>query len=640
MVSDFSLIDAIEAGLVKVPRVPVADNAMVGEMPAYRDLWLRIKDDLPKKGRGAEAVTGEPHLPPALEGALLSLYGNYEKYDARWAETTADPEAQGAGSYGCTPPVFIVVCNNTNVSKLIFDYIAGWEKTIDGQPVVQAGRLAHFRNDDGRGGWLGRPNTILVDSRELESGQALSESFKKLAAREIDDFKREYRLRFPGRDIAKLTDEDLLREVLNTVGKPGKMGEGIKCVVSVSMLTEGWDANTVTHVLGVRAFGTQLLCEQVVGRGLRRVSYEVNDEGLFSPEYAEVYGVPFSFIPAAGGAVDPKPGPIPTRVRALEARRDLEMEFPRLAGYRYDLPAETLTADFSGEPPLTLSTRDLPTETENAPIVGQSVLLNLDDLKKIRLNEVAFRLARAVLERYFQDDLSTAGEIPLASRRPWLFPQLLAITKIWLDTRLVCRDDVFPQLLLLTGLAGQAVEKIYRGLAAAAGSDAALRPILRPYDQMGSTRYVDFDTARPVWPTRADKCHISHVVADTGSWEQKTAQALETLPEVKCYVKNHNLGFAIPYTWNGQAKQYFPDFLVHLDDGQGSPHPLKLILEVSGENRKDKAEKTAAARTLWVPAVNNHGAFGRWAFLEITDPWNTKNVIREFLKGLKPLRPH
>ena len=145
-----------------------------------------------------------------------------------------------------------------------------------------------------------RPNTILVDSEQLESEDGLSADFKKIAAAEIDEFKAEMRRRYPGRDVDSINDQDILREVLNTVGKAGKLGEQIKCVVSVSMLTEGWDANTVTHILGVRAFGTQLLCEQVVGRGLRRTSYTLNEHGHFDPEYAEVYGVPFSFIPCAG----------------------------------------------------------------------------------------------------------------------------------------------------------------------------------------------------------------------------------------------------------------------------------------------------------------------------------------------------
>ncbi len=392
VVSDFSLIDAIEAGIVKVPRVPVADNSMTGDQPTYRNLWLRIREHLPKKGRKTDEAGGEPKLPAELQGALHSLYGNYEKYYRLW-EQNAQARARGI-----TPPVFIVVCNNTNVSKLVFDYIAGWEKPIGEQVLVQAGQLPIFRNDDGNGAWLHRPNTILVDSQQLESGESMSDDFKRIAAREIDEFKAEYRARFPGRDSDNLTDEDLLREVMNTVGKAGKLGEHVKCVVSVSMLTEGWDANTVTHVLGVRAFGTQLLCEQVVGRALRRMSYAANENGHFDPEYAEVYGVPFSFIPCSGATKEPKPGLLPTRVRALEGRSAREITFPRLLGYRYDVAGERLTATFTDESRLALSTADIPTKTVNAPIVGETSIHTLDDLKRHRPNEVGFLLAKLTLE--------------------------------------------------------------------------------------------------------------------------------------------------------------------------------------------------------------------------------------------------
>jgi len=617
VISDFSLIDAIEAGIVKVPRVPIADDSMTGEQPTYRDLWLRIRDDLPKKGRKTDEVGGEPKLPVELQGALLSLYGNYEKYYRLW-EQNAEARARGI-----TPPVFIVVCNNTNVSKLVFDFIAGWEKQMGEKTIAQAGQLPIFRNDDGHGAWLHRPNTVLVDSQQLESGESMSEDFKKIAAREIDEFKAEYRARFPGRDAENLTDEDLLREVMNTVGKAGKLGEHVKCVVSVSMLTEGWDANTVTHVLGVRAFGTQLLCEQVVGRALRRMSYAANEKGHFNPEYAEVYGVPFSFIPCSGATKAPKPGLLPTRVRALETRLACEITFPRLLGYRYDVAGERLDATFTDECGLTLSTADIPTKTENAPIVGESSIHTLDDLKRHRLNEVAFLLAKLTLEKYFRDDHG--------NDKPWLFPQLLGIAKRWLAECVTLKDNTFPQLLLLIEFAHDAADRIYKAVVASTDGTAALKPIVRPYDTIGSTRDVDFDTTRAVFATRDDKCHISHVVADTGSWEQKMAEALENMPEVIRYVKNHNLTFTIPYTLNGEEQNYIPDFIACIDDGHGPDDLLSLIVEVTGEKKKDKAAKVATARTLWVPAVNNHGGFGRWTFLEVADPWNAQNLIRDFL---------
>ncbi|MEK7277870.1 MAG: restriction endonuclease subunit R, partial [Chloroflexota bacterium] len=485
-----------------------------------------------------------------MEGALQSLYSNYEKYYRQWEASRSNDLSR------LTPPVFIVVCNNTNVSKLVFDYIAGWEKTLpEERTVLVPGKLPLFSNADGDR-WTLRPSTILVDSEQLESGEGMSEEFKRIAAREIEEFKAEYRVRFPGRDTDSLTDEDLLREVMNTVGKPGKLGEGVKCVVSVSMLTEGWDANTVTHVLGVRAFGTQLLCEQVVGRGLRRVSYAPNAKGMFEPEYAEVYGVPFSFIPCSGSNQNPQPGPTPTRVRALENRIACEITFPRAIGYRYDLPAERLNASFTADSRMALSTADMPTRTEMASIVGESKFHELYSLKERREQEIYFQLAALTLEKYFCDDDGNS--------RPWLFPQLLNISQRWMAECVTCKDDAFPQMLWMGEFKFDAADRIYQSVVRSSEGEKALKPILRPYDTIGSTRYVDFDTTRPVYPTDPAKCHISHVVADTGSWEQKMAQALEEMDEVVCYVKNHGLGFTIPYTLNGEEHQYVPDFIARV----------------------------------------------------------------------------
>jgi type III restriction enzyme len=617
VVSDFSLIDAIESGIVKVPRVPVADDAMSGEMPTYRNLWIRIRDDLPKKGRRAGEYQSEPKLPAELEGALHSLYSNYEKYYQLWQNNV---EAREKGQ---TPPVFIVVCNNTNVSKMVYDYIAGYEKPFSKDTFgVVPGALKIFSNEE-NSGWTSRPNTILIDSEQLETEGAMSAEFKKIAAIEIEEFKGEYKTRFPDRDVNNLTDEDILREVMNTVGKPGKLGENVKCVVSVSMLTEGWDANTVTHILGVRAFGTQLLCEQVVGRGLRRRSYAVNADGMFSPEYAEVYGVPFSFIPCSGSSVDPKPGPVPTRVRALDERLERMIRFPRVIGYKYDLPVEKWTAKFTADSHMALSAQDLPTKVEVDPIVGEKSLHTLDDLKKRRENEVAFCISKRFIDKYCKED---GLEIP------WVFPKILPIVKQWLKECLYCKDNTFPQMLLLATFSHNATDKIYNAIVRSVEGENRLKPLLRAYDAEGSTRYVDFDTIRPVFSTRADKCHISHVVADTETWEQKMAQSLEDMDEVHSYVKNQNLGFTIPYILNGEEKLYFPDFIVHLDDGHGQGDLLNLIIEVTGERKKEKVMKVEAAKTLWVPAINNHGGFGRWAFLEIADPWDAKKFIMEKIK--------
>lgn len=649
VVSDFSLIDAIESGIVKVPRVPVSDDSMKGELPIYRNIWASIRDHLPKKGRSkkVESATPEPKLPKELEGALRTLYSNYEKSYQQWQENTE------AIAKGLTPPVFIVVCNNTNVSKMVYDWIAGWntEKTYpDGRSVLAPGKLELFSNVK-NGQWTPRLNTILVDSEQLESGENMTAEFKKLAALEIEEFKAEYRDRYPGSDPDKISDEDLLREVLNTVGKVGKLGEHIRCVVSVSMLTEGWDANTVTHILGIRAFGTQLLCEQVVGRGLRRISYtpttnqiEVNGKTVeiesFTPEYAEVYGVPFAFIPCAGSNRQPKTGVLPTRVRAIEERIECEITFPKVIGYRYEIGSKKLTPDFDNPGcRYSLSTEGIPTKTVNAPIIGQYSIHTLD-VRSRREQEVVFLLAKLTLEKYFRYDgtqKTEDKEIPSlndADVQAWLFPQILEITKLWLCQCVSYKSGTYPQLLLLNEYAHDASDCIYQAICAGE-AEKSLKPILRPYDPMGSTRYVDFSTARPIYTTDPSKCHISHVVADTNSWEQKMAQVLEDMDEVIYYVKNQGLGFYIPYVLEGQQKNYMPDFIVRINDGKGQDNLLNLIVEVSGQARKDKKAKVATTYNLWLPAINQHGGFGRWNFIEITDPWDAENTIRAFINQSK-----
>jgi len=655
VVSDFSLIDAIESGIVKVPRVPVADDSMAGDMPTYRHIWPRIREHLPRKGRGTEAATGEPQLPAELQGALHSLYANYERHFARWQEV---PERNGQRQ---TPPVFIVVCNNTNVSKLVFDYVAGYERPVPTDDdadasVLVPGQLPLFSNvEDGR--WALPPRTLLIDSEQLEAGEALGRDYKKALAPQLEEFRLEYRARFPERDPNELTDEDIVREAVNTVGKPGRLGESVRCVVSVSMLTEGWDANTVTHILGVRAFGTQLLCEQVVGRGLRRTSYatdartlEVGGETVTvdapPPEYAEVYGVPFSFLPCSGATADPPPPKQTVRVHALPERSDCRIEFPRVVGYRWEPARETLAARFTEDSEMVLSTEHVPTSTEVAPIVGESEIHTLEDLRACRMQRVAFLLAKSVLETYYQDDEG--------NRRPWLFPAVLRISREWLSTCVVCHDNAFPQLLLLHEYRATAAGKVHQAIAASDEGQASLRPIVAPYDTIGSTNYVDFDTTKPVYVTDPAKCHVSHVVADTEGWEQKVAQVLEAMPEVLHYVKNQGLGFTIPYVHQGKEHVYVPDYIVHVAVGGATPSPtlpangegatsspppfageagrgaiLNLIIEVTGEAYEAKATKVATARTLWVPAINNHGGFGRWAFAEVRDPWNAENQVRE-----------
>jgi type III restriction enzyme len=609
VVSDFGLMDAIESGIVKVPRVPVSDDSMVGDLPRYRDLWVHVRDALPRKGLKDTTVgEGDPVLPKELEGALQSLYADYERSYREW----------GSAGMG-RPPVFIVVCSNTSVSKLVYDWIAGYDRTLAGGVVVSVpGKLRLFSNVEGDR-WRQRPVSLLIDSMQLDRGDALDPAFKKAAAHEIEEFKREYVARFPGRSADELEDEDILREVLNTVGKPGRLGADIRCVVSVSMLTEGWDANTVTHVLGIRAFGTQLLCEQVVGRALRRASYDPTPEGMYEPEYAEVLGVPFSFLTTTQPGTVRVPKPVQT-VRALPERSNLRIEFPRVMGYRYEMPAERLTATFDEKSVLELSTREVPTHTELDPIVGEMNLLELP-LDKQRMNTVVFAVAKRTLDTYFRD--TEGGE------RPWLFPQLTQITRRWLDECVIpyLGDGAYPQLLLLAEWSHAAAERVHRAIVMGTPGEKRMIPILRPYDPIGSTDDVFFETTKVCFDTT--KSHINKVAQDS-NWETELAQKLESMLEVVAYAKNQGLNLKVPYTFEGRAANYVPDFLIRLRDAdsRGADDLLTLVLEVSGEAKKEKQAKVAAAADLWIPAINNWAGLGRWAFLEVTHMENAADLIR------------
>jgi type III restriction enzyme len=368
--SDFSLMDAIESGIVKLPRVPVADNIPGGDSPKFRNLWDHIGKKMPKKGVKKAGPLDPLSIPVELQTALEALYGHYEKTFELWRKAEID-----------VPPCFIVVCNNTSTSKLIYDYISGFEREEDdGKGAFTQGRLALFRNFDDYGNPLPRPNTLLIDSEQLESGEALDDNFRKAAADAIERFRREIIERTGNREEAEnLSDQALLREVMNTVGKKDRLGGGTRCVVSVSMLTEGWDANTVTHVLGVRAFGTQLLCEQVIGRALRRQSYELNEQGLFNVEYADVLGIPFDFT-AKPVVAPPQPPRETIQVQAISPDRDAcEIRFPRVEGYRVELPEERLSAKFDSDSTLVL-TPDVvgPSVTRNEGIIGEGVNLSLE----------------------------------------------------------------------------------------------------------------------------------------------------------------------------------------------------------------------------------------------------------------------
>jgi type III restriction enzyme len=602
--SDFSLMDAIECGIVKLPRVPIADNIPSGDMPMFRNLWEHIRDRMPKKGRGKAENLNPLDLPPQLLTALEALYGHYKKTYALWTEKKV-----------AVPPCFIVVCQNTAISKLVYDYISGFERvTEDGKTQRHFGRLELFQNHDEHGNPLPRPRTLLIDSEQLESGEALEDTFRAMAADEIERFRREIVERTGDpRQAENLSDQDLLREVMNTVGKPGRLGADIRCVVSVSMLTEGWDANTVTHVLGVRAFGTQLLCEQVIGRALRRQSYDQNEDNLFSVEYADVLGIPFDFN-AKPVVAPPQPPRETIPVHAVRPERDpLEIRFPRVKGYRVELPEERLTAQFNEDSVLVLTPELVgATRTQNAGIIGEPVNLDLGHTANVREAQVVYELASHLLMTRYRD---ANGEPQLH-----LFGQIKRVVRQWLEeNRLVCKGGTTPAQLKYKMLADTACERINAGITRALIDKRPVKAVLDPYNPVGSTAHVRFTTSKKLrWQTDPRRCHVNWLVLDS-DWEAELCRVVEAHPRVLRYVKNQNLGFEVPYRFQSQTRIYLPDFIVVVDDGHGEDDPLHLVIEVKGYRREDAKEKKAAMETYWVPGVNNLGTHGRWAFAELTD---------------------
>ncbi len=428
--SDFSLMDAIECGIVKLPRVPVADNIPGGDMPKFRNLWEHIRPKMPKRGRGKAAGLDPLSLPVELQTALEVLYGHYEKTFELWREAGIE-----------VPPCFIVVCNNTSTSKLVHDYISGFQReNEDGSTSLENGRLALFRNFDEHGNPLARPRTLLIDSEQLDSGEALDKHFRAAAGDEIERFRREIVERTGDRRQAEqLSDQDLLREVMNTVGKPDALGGSIRCVVSVSMLTEGWDARTVTTVL----------------------------------------------------------------VRAIAPERDAgEIRFPRVEGYRVELPEERLTAKFGSDATLEL-TPDLvgPSITRNEGIIGEGVDLSLVHTGDLRRSTLLFHLTKRLLETKWRDP----GEEP----RLHLFGQLKRIARQWLDNHLVCKGGTYPAQLMYQELADMACERITNGIVESLQGERPIKAVLDPYNPAGSTIHVYFTTSKEIrWETDCRRCHI------------------------------------------------------------------------------------------------------------------------------------
>lgn len=646
VVSDFGLTEAIEAGLVKIPFLPTWDDTQELKMPVLRNLYDHVKEGLPKAGlrkqrsrakqKGEAPVEQPPVLPDTLKVALRKFYGHYEEDFQTRKHSIREGDAQL--ELTDSPPVFIIVCNNTAVSKEVYKYVAGYEVPGDNssdEPDVRVGQFDLFSNyDPATRRPQAKPPTLLIDSDALENSGQIDAEFKRVFSTELEQFKRDYARLHGSGSAEQITDAEILREVVNTVGRRGGLGHHIRCVVSVSMLTEGWDANTVTHVVGLRAFGSQLLCEQVAGRALRRVNYTAllpydatsGDElplntqrkkdviWKFPPEYAHIIGVPFKLYKGGRTTI---PNVATKRIYALTERESMEIIFPAVEGYRIEYPEDALSWDFSEIGPYVFDASKIPTRTTLGTAVSvEEKNLTAEDVLAMRDQQIIYDITRALL----RDQFSAERGNPEFQK----FHQLRAIVTDWYtnNIRVLGRGPEWKKLVWFTDRK-PLLAHITRAIRTGPGGESRVVPILNYYNPTGSSRFVHGQTSREVYPTHFS--HVNGVVLDSG-WEGRAAKVLDDLAaeartnrarRVECWVKNSFLGFKIPYTDKaGKERDYLPDFIVRTRDSMGDL--VMLIIEISGA-RMDKPEKLWTVRERWIPAIESvreRYGWPRWDVLE------------------------
>ena len=642
VVSDFGLIEAVESGLVKIPFLPTRDDTQEIDLPVLRNLYEHIKDKgLPKAGRktakarakaeGKKFVEEPPHLPEILQAALKQFYEHYQdEYENRRHSAAAARTDQLL--FEDSPPVFIVVCNNTSVSKEVYKYLAGYEIPSEDEsqpPQIVSGRYELLSNYDPVSNQpRNKPPTLLIDSDALENSGQIDDEFKRVFAPEIKRFKEEY-ARVHGQGAAeRIEDGAILREVVNTVGKRNALGAHIRCVVSVSMLTEGWDANTVTHICGIRKFGSQLLCEQVAGRALRRRSYylqgyDKNGEPTtdkrriavwkFPPEYAHIIGVPFKLF--KGGKTVPQPPKPTTRIFAMAERtKQYEITFPNVEAFRLEYAEGPLVADFSKVEDYEIDGSKLPTKTEMASAVSAvTEHLTLDDILATREQQIIYRITKDLLRDHFSDEKG--------NHQFHRFHELCAIVAEWYQSkvRVLGKSPEWKKLLYFSD-PKKLVAHVARGIKTGKPSNEGIRPILNYYNPAGSSRFVHGQTSRETYPTKHS--HVNAVVTDSG-WEGRAAKVLDDLTDeghVVSWVKNAFLDFRVPYSDNaGEQRDYLPDFIVNCRLAGG--RSANIIVEVTGFDR-DKEAKRWTVINRWLPAVNrirNQHGWDKWDFLELDE---------------------
>ena len=599
LVSDFGLVDAIESGITKIPRLPVSDTTGRPD-PKFFRLWDEIKDQCRKDGKAM------PKGKPKPEDVWLYAEAAFQTLASQWMERFVYHQKAKPGQE-FVPPVIIVVCDNTDIAQYFFEMISGEsEEEIEVKKGSKTTITRVKRFNPG-----GVPFAALANSEDETI--TLRIDSKLLAEAEA------------GAGGSKAKEAERLRETIANVGTKGTAGEKIRSVVSVQMLTEGWDANNVTQILGLRAFGSQLLCEQVVGRGLRRMNYDFyideNGREMLPAEYVDVYGIPFSVIPFKGRPSNtPEPDDRPkNHVKALDERSGWEIRFPVVESYVLDLSKPEIECDVAKVESLKIEPLKTPTSVFVMPQVGvrEGRVGSMDfateehDREEFydehHLQTIQFEVARQIAFR-LTDQLN--GSLKHWSRSQ-LFPQVLRVVEAYCESRIEWGGQPKQELALEIYLK-PLVERLCDAIRPK-GSDGVQRllPVINRFTPWGSSEDVSFTTVRQCYPT--SKSHVDQVVLDTQQWEQSVAHQLESSEHVECYVRNDHLEFSIPYEFMGVSHGFFPDFIVRLKDGK------QVVLEVKGLiDEREKSKFEAAKR--WCSAVNNWGKMGRWLFHAAKDP--------------------
>ena len=589
IISDFGLNDAIEAGLVKTPRVVIRDDALPDATTLQSKLYHIYRD--PSVSEDLNRSKAEPHeaLPKLVQDAYTLL-------GADWRETVNDWKKAGHHS----PPVMLTVCNRTET----------------------AARIEHYFNQ-GDAHWpeLQAPNkTLRVDSKVLEKAEVgeAATSNKEYDQRLNDIIEASDIPETRKRQLVALKKEELLREIIDNVGKRGQAGQDLQNVISVAMLSEGWDAKNVTHIMGLRAFTSQLLCEQVVGRGLRRVSYDRDEDGLFLPEYVNVFGVPLS-ISETGEGGDPPPPPKPTtQIEVLLERSHLELKWPNVLRIETVVRSE-LAMDWGKVEPLVLDPVSTPISAELAPALGGATDMGKVteiDLEKLpegfRLQRLVFRAARKAFAELSHGFTGT---------NEYLASQLVRIVETFLTSDLLeipslFHSDPLRRRILIALNIDLVVRHVLNNVTEQ--NTERLTPVYDEENPIGATGHMrTWYTTKPCFPTT--RSHISHMVGDS-SWEGHAANILEKRDDIVSYAKNDHLGFQIYYMWAGSRRRYVPDFLIRFTNG------VTLTLEIKGTDSPQNQAKRHALNE-WVQAINVAGGFGQWTWDVAFSPDEVQDIL-------------